>query len=225
MELVPSWTKAGSWTLGRDPLGMQATSVRLYRSLVPGLTNVTNRLRYYAFYCWVIQHYEEIEHSGDEEKWKIFIRRAEALYALACYVADPQHSDGLAGGRWANAFRQALPGDTVDLRPYTDRPGEGGQYLRATRGNFGQFYIASMTEVGFLSPSSPIPIVSEQLGRELAQAFADSVGEAIDLISTGIRRGKATPAELTQIGQAAHPSRVPESLSGDGAAARLPSRC
>lgn len=29
VELLPSWTKAGSWTLGRDPLGMQATSVSL----------------------------------------------------------------------------------------------------------------------------------------------------------------------------------------------------
>jgi hypothetical protein len=38
MELLPAWTTAGSWSLGRDPLGMQATSVRLYRNLVPGLT-------------------------------------------------------------------------------------------------------------------------------------------------------------------------------------------
>jgi hypothetical protein len=210
VELLPSWTKAGSWTLGRDPLGMQATSVRLYRSLIPGLTNVTNRLRYYAFYCWVIQHYEEIEHSGNDEKWKVFIRRAEALYALACYIANREQSDGLAGGRWAGSFCQTLTADTIDLRPHTDRPSEGSQYLSAARGNFGQFYIASMTEVGFLSPSSPIPIVSDQLGRELAQAFADSVGEAIKLISTGIRTGKVTPAELSEIGQKAHPSHIPE---------------
>jgi hypothetical protein len=89
VELLPSWTKAGSWTLGRDPLAMQATSVRLYRDLVPGLTNVTNRLRYYSYYCWLIQHYEKKEHSDDEAKWRVFIRRAEALYALASNVVDP----------------------------------------------------------------------------------------------------------------------------------------
>ena len=209
MQLLPSWTEAGSWTLGRDPLGMQATSVRLYRSLVPGLTNVTNRLRYYSFYCWVIQHYEQKEHSGDEAKWRVFIRRAEALYALACNVVDPQQSDGLAGGLWAAGFRQAVGGDTIDLRPHTDRPGESGQYLKAIRGNFGQFYIASMTEVGLLSPSSRIPIVSDQLGREMANAFGDSVGRTTELISTGIRTGVIMPSELAEIGEAAHPSRIP----------------
>lgn len=188
---------------------MQATSVRLYRSLVPGLTNVTNRLRYYSFYCWVIQHYEQTEHSGDEAKWRVFIRRAEALYALACNVVDPQQSDGLAGGLWASAFCQALPVDTIDLRPVTDHPGESGQYLKATRGNFGQFYIASMTEVGFLSPSGRIPIVSDQLGREMAKAFTDSVGATTELISSGIRTGMVAPAELVEIGEAAHPSRIP----------------
>ena len=136
MELLPTWTKAGSWTLGRDPLGMQATSVRLYRSLVPGLTNVTNRLRYYSFYCWVIQQYEQTEQSGDEGKWRVFIRRAEALYALACNVVDPQQSDELAGGLWAGAFCQALPVDTIDLRPVTDHPGESGQYLKANSRKF-----------------------------------------------------------------------------------------
>ncbi|KIL96891.1 hypothetical protein CCC_01384 [Paramagnetospirillum magnetotacticum MS-1] len=209
MELLPSWTKAGSWTLGRDPLGMQATSVRMYRTLVPGLTNVTNRLRYYSFYCWVIQHYEETEHSGDEAKWRIFIRRAEALYALACNIVDPQQSDGLAGGLWAGAFRQALPNDTIDLRPHTDQPGQSGQYLKATRGNFGQFYIASMTEVELLTPSTRIPIVSNQLGRDMASAFAESVGKTTALISNAIRTGTVTPAELAEIGDAAHPSRIP----------------
>lgn len=209
MELLPSWTKAGSWTLGRDPLGMQATSVRLYRTLVPGLTNVTNRLRYYSFYCWVIQHYEEIEHSGDEAKWRIFIRRAEALYALACYVVDPQHSDGLAGGLWAGAFRQSLPTDIIDLRPHTDKPGQSGQYLKAVRGNFGQFYIASMTEVGLLTPSGRIPIVSDQQGREMANAFAASVGGSVELLSSAIKEGTITPAKLIEIGNATHPSRIP----------------
>lgn len=210
MELLPSWTKAGSWSLGRDPLGMQATSVRLYRDLVPGLTNVTNRLRYYSFYCWVIRYYERKEHSDDEAKWRVFIRRAEALYALASNVVDPQQSDGLAGNFWAGAFCQPLPAGTIDLRPYTDHPGTSGQYLKATRGNFGQFYIASMTEVGLLDASSSrIPIVSEPLGRDMANAFANSVGPTIDLISKVIRTGKVTRAELVEIGEAAHPSRIP----------------
>jgi hypothetical protein len=127
-------------------------------------------LRYYSYYCWVIQHYENKQHSDDEAKWRVFIRRAEALYALASNVVDPQQSDGLAGNLWAGALCQQLPVGTIDLRPHTDHPGMSGQYLKATRGNFGQFYIASMTEVGLLDASSSrIPIVSEPLGRDMAR--------------------------------------------------------
>src|SRR5260370_42520314 len=75
--ILPNWSQPTRPSLGRDPLGIQATSVRVYRGLVPGLTNVTNRLRYYSFYCWVIRHYEEKKHSDDEAKWRVFIRRAE----------------------------------------------------------------------------------------------------------------------------------------------------
>jgi hypothetical protein len=91
----------------------------------------------------VIQHYEEAEHSGDEAKWRVFIRRAEALYALACNIVDPQQSDGLAGGRWASAFGQSLLSNTVDLRSHTDQSGQilwfpGGNHY--DRGKFNDGY-------------------------------------------------------------------------------------
>jgi hypothetical protein len=209
MELLPAWTKAGSWSLGRDPLGMQATSVRLYRNLVPGLTNVTNRLRYYSFYCWAIQHYEQTEHSRDEARWRVFIRRAEALYVLACNVVDSAQSDGLAGGFWAGKFIKTLPAGTIDFRINADDPELSSRYLKAKRGNFGQFYIASMTDIGLLAPSSTIPIVSNDLGRAMADAFAKSIGKTTELISNGIRTGIVTSTDLAEIGTRAHPSNIP----------------
>src|SRR5258708_19851821 len=89
-------------------------------------------------------------------------RRAEAFYALASNVVDPQQSDGLAGNLWAGALCQQLPAGTIDLRPHTDHPGMSGQFLKATRGNFGQFYISRMTQVGLLvASSSPIPLLTQ----------------------------------------------------------------
>src|SRR6516165_9375854 len=99
--LLPNWTKPKTWSAGRDPLGMQATSVRMYRQLVPGLTNVTNRLRYFSFYCWVVQTFERSAHANEAQRWAIFIRRAEAIYALACHLVDGPNSLGMAGGEWA----------------------------------------------------------------------------------------------------------------------------
>lgn len=191
IELMPNWTSGGAWTLGRDPLGIQATSVRMYRSLVPGLTNVTNRLRYYSFYCWVIERYEAIEHSGDVERWSRFIRRAEALFALGCNLADADEADGLAGNIWARKVVKGVPSGNFDIRPATDDYAGAGQYLGAKRGNFGQFYIASMTEEKFLAPSVTIPIVSAS-GRRAAAAFRDAVGDAADRLHAAIRDGAAS---------------------------------
>lgn len=41
----PHWTTTGSWTMGLDPLGLQSTNIRIYQTLVPSVTNITNRLR------------------------------------------------------------------------------------------------------------------------------------------------------------------------------------
>jgi hypothetical protein len=71
---------------------------------------------------WVIQHYEEIEHSENDEKWKVFVRRAEALYALACYVANREQSDGLAGRAAVRRGQQRVQGCSNSERERPDTP-------------------------------------------------------------------------------------------------------
>jgi hypothetical protein len=44
---VPEWTQVRQKS-GLDPLGLQAASVRLYQALLPGISNVTLRTRYYG---------------------------------------------------------------------------------------------------------------------------------------------------------------------------------
>jgi hypothetical protein len=183
----------------------------VYRGLVPGLTNVTNRLRYYSFYCWVVRHYEVTRHADDETAWRIFIRRAEALYVLACELYDPERTDGLAGSDWARKFLSNHDGGRIELHRHTDKPGEAGadQYLLAIRGNFGQFYVSSMTEVGFLQPTRGIPLVSRPRGEELAGAFSVAIGEAAErLIARILVRGTLDTKEAMIVGKAVHPSSI-----------------
>ena len=215
-DLVPRWTKAGKWSLGRDPLGMQATSVRMYRTLVPGLTNVTNRLRYYSFYCWVVALWARVRHADDELEWRLFIRRAEALYALACESVE-SNTRGLAGSEWARKYWTEFKGTRIDLVPHTNRPGETGQYLMAKRGNFGQFYVRSMLEVKLLGDSARVPIVAKD-GQNLAEAFAAAIGEQVDgELATAVNSGALSKVALQRIGEATHPSR----LSGNTREMRL----
>lgn len=167
---------------------------------------MTNRLRYYSCYCWVVALWAKIRHADDEPGWNLFIRRAEALYALACEAVEPTH--GLAGSEWAQKYWAELKGTKIDLRPHTNRPGENGQYLMAKRGNFGQFYIASMFEVGLLGDSARIPIVADR-GKALGDAFASAIGEGIAReLADAIDGGKLEKDELLNIGKAVHPSRL-----------------
>src|SRR6202035_3427831 len=204
---MPTWTKPGQWSLGRDPLGMQATSVRMYRTLVPGLTNVTNRLRYYSYYCWVVALWARVRHTDDVLKWNLFIRRAEALYALACESVE-SNTNGLAGSEWARKHWAEFQGTGINLVPHTNRPGEKGQYLMAKRGNFGQLYVASMLEVQLLGNSARVPIVAKG-GQDLASAFAVALGEQVaQQLATAVDTGELSKVALQGIGAAVHPSRL-----------------
>lgn len=103
--------------MGLDPLGLQATSIRIYQSLVPNITNITNRLRYYSFFPWLVGLYEKLHHSDDPARFARFMRRGEALYALATLVDDQQGSDGLGGSNWASQHRAEAAINGIDSHP------------------------------------------------------------------------------------------------------------
>ena len=78
---LPEWTEYRNKS-GLDPLGMQNTSVNLYQSLIPGIGNVTLRMRYYGLYAWLNAIYAKRVGDTNPTTWQRYIRRTEALYAL-----------------------------------------------------------------------------------------------------------------------------------------------
>jgi hypothetical protein len=95
-----AWVKPPEPIRGLDHLGVQAPCIALYGQLLPGITNVTDRARYYSFHPWVLWSFERryTDHSVDE--FRRVLRRAECLFALiairhARVVGD--NDDGLHG--------------------------------------------------------------------------------------------------------------------------------
>lgn len=209
--IEPHWNKAGTISFGRDPLGLQAASVRLFTELVPGLTNVTNRLRYHSFYCWVIGEYEKKVHSTDLEQWRLFIRRAEAAYVMASNYVEGSSAAGMAGKLWSDKYVNQIQSSPFDMKPWTDKPGKDGQYLKAAAGNFGQFYIASMVEIGCLAidRESSIPVLLDY-GQKLADAFAIACPSAAKELIHVIESGILDKTNCSLIGTEAHPARLIE---------------
>jgi hypothetical protein len=101
----PEWTELGQDT-GLDPLGMQRPIEVIYQSLLPGISTITLRLRYYSFYPWLLEVYSKSNPSTDMEEFRKFQRKAEALLALIC--AHGQGEVGVAGINWATQTLQDL---------------------------------------------------------------------------------------------------------------------
>lgn len=95
-----AWVKPPEPIRGLDHLGVQAPCIALYGQLLPCITNVTVRARYYSYHPWVVWAFERryADHSVDE--FRRVLRRAECLFTLiairhARVVADGD--DGLHG--------------------------------------------------------------------------------------------------------------------------------
>ena len=55
--IYPFWGVSINLITGLDPLSLQTTSEATYATMLPGISNLTNRLRYYGFYCWLLDFY------------------------------------------------------------------------------------------------------------------------------------------------------------------------
>ena len=60
----PFWTTNDGFKGGRDPMGIQNSSIATYSRLLPGLTNLTGHIRYYSLYCWLLSEYDRLENGG-----------------------------------------------------------------------------------------------------------------------------------------------------------------
>jgi hypothetical protein len=178
---VPEWTQVQQKG-GLDPLGMQASSVRLYQTLVPGISNVTLRMRYYGFYAWLSRNYAQTLHDGDSERWKQVVRRSEALYALiAARAGETGDAEaGVAGVLWA---QRKLAGrgqsSTVDFSVDSDPGGTGKPYLKQAWGAYGAAYESQLREMGILGyvDGHDISVPTPASGDLFADAFEKSAGE------------------------------------------------
>lgn len=196
MIAVPQWTVLGK-KRGVDPLGMQNSSVRIYQRLLPGISNVTLRVRYYGLYVWLADRYARDIGDGNTKTWQRRVRRAEALYALIAGVKGDE--TGVAGAEWASS-RLAVAKGVIDFRDDTE-PDSDTHYLANPWGVFGQAYQSQLFAIGVFADAADhdIPTPAPGLGDELARAFGDATGEEGKLFLRALDRGTTSRKELERL--------------------------
>jgi hypothetical protein len=202
---LPEWTEYRKKN-GLDPLGMQNSSISLYQTFLPGISNVTLRMRYYGFYAWLCKTYAQRIRSTNPEDWKRFVRRAEALYALIAYKRGGE--SGVAGIEWAQKTLDAKETDPIDFATAAE-PGSKTYYLKQTWGIYGLAYRSQLFEIGILAvtPGHEIPLPSAEIGEPLADAFASAIGDLANPLFDVLHNGRVTRENLDRFAPLA-PSEI-----------------
>lgn len=218
--IVPFFSRPMTFVRGLDPLGLQNTSESTFAMLLPGLNNVTGRIRYYSFYCWLLHEYAKQNGSTDPREQRKFIRRAELIVALVNESTSEEIS-AIPGSNYANKLLKDENISSYDLESGTynlDGTTEG-TYWKYGSGAFGQYYVGSLLDIGLITerengsgifvrtPKKEGVLIS---GEDLALAFDQNISKKnSELFFSSIKKGKIEDSDLEKLFEELNLSFVP----------------
>src|SRR5271166_968382 len=201
---------------GLDPLGMQNSSINLYQRLLPGISNVTLRVRYYGLYAWLALIYAQRIGDTNPKTWQRFVRRAEAVYALTAQRRG--NEGGVAGVLWAQRKMEADQGSVIEFASHSDPGADGTPYLQQAWGAYGAAYASQLFEIGVyaVAKEHDIPVPSPELGEPLARSFEEAAAPLADRFFETVHSGSVTRADLD-----AFSPLTPSTINGDSVERQL----
>ena len=198
-SVEPFWAEYPKEASGRDPLAIQNSSVVIYANMIVGITNVTNRIRYMGFYCWLFDTLgHRLTKTNSLIEQQLYLRRAELLLAYIMVKNNPEVT-GISGTNYAlknidSVIRLDKGADIVNKKD--------GVYWKFGMGVFGQYYAGAVRELDLIfHPQGVINVYAiTEKGQRLAQAFAANIpAGVIDLFLKSIFAGKLTEEKLLEL--------------------------
>lgn len=200
------WVKRPHHTKGLDPLGVQAPCITIYQQLVPGITNVTDRARYYSFYPWLIWAFNQTEEERSEAALVEWIRRGDCLFSMIGirhrFVSGDEdgqlHDAALVGSRTLRpVVRDLADHEVVSLSDFTIRKeGNPNRYFKNKFGGLGQYYLGTLSEFGIMGRQESEPAYTRR-GEALAEAVDEAVNRTT-FVET-IQEGRITNQRLDDL--------------------------
>lgn len=180
----PFWAENSGLANGRDPLGIQNSSVATYVKLLPGITNVTSHIRYYGFYCWLLERYiadKKIDNNNNLKQQLFYIRKSELLLAYVVKAVESEKFNGVGGAAFVERDLKDNPNASyvinLDKNASFYTKSNTAVYWKLRSGVFGQYYIGVLKDLGLIGePQGTNHIyVPTESGRKLANAFAENI--------------------------------------------------
>lgn len=210
-SIYPFWGENVNLITGLDPLGLQVTSEATYATMLPGLSNLTNRLRYYGFYCWLLDFYLKKEKQGNQTEQYRFIRRAELMIAILMQK-ERKGITQITGSDFASNLINNATSNTFDLAAGADKDsGNEKTYWKYPSGAFGQYYFGALQALSLavryendegdiiFNITQPHP-KQKVSGKQLADAFDEGLTEEIrTLFYNCIKKGKLSQDNISEL--------------------------
>ena len=179
MQIETDWVSAPRSIRGQDQLGCQAPCELTYSQLLPGITNVTDRARYFSFYPWVAWSLDKRFPTISEERYVELYRRADCLYTLIAaqeskISENVRQAEAMIGRlRLLPALDRLTSGTPLRLSDYATQEESEERYFKNRMGGLGQYYIGSLAELGVCAkaPSGPWIRYTEEFGKVLANTI------------------------------------------------------
>jgi hypothetical protein len=206
MSATTGWVKRPHQAKGQDPLGVQAPCINIYQQLMPGITNVTDRARYYSFYPWLVWAAEQTQSSRTVDEFVDWIRKGDCLFTMIAVrhrlvSGDDdvlRHDARLIGTQTLRSVVAAVDGsEPIDLSVYATREdGDPNRYFKNRLGGLGQYYLGTLTELGLMGRLGRV-VGYSRLGERAARAMDGTVDR--ELFVDTLSHGQVTPQRLDQL--------------------------
>lgn len=202
--IEPFWAEFSSAASGRDPLAIQNSSVVIYTKMVVGITNVTNRIRYNGFFCWIFDTIlQNIDKKNSLQEQIRYSRRAELLLAYMM-VKNFEGITGVSGSAYAGKNLNTV----ISLKNGADwesKTEDGPSlYWKFKLGVFGQYYSGVVRDLNLINhPNAQLELniyTLTEKGKELAKAFEENIPKVErDLFWNSVLNGKIQESELANL--------------------------
>jgi hypothetical protein len=203
MQVQAAWVKAPPQVGGLDHLAVQAPCINIYGRMLPGITNVTDRARYYSFYPWLIWAFDKAGFIRYDDEFIERFRRADCLFSLIAerHAATAggsyeDHAAAMVGSNTLAAVASQMgSSDSISLSDYSLREGAKARYFLNRLGGLGQYYLGVLRELSVLDGDTARGIkYTRQIGQQIATSFDAGVNR--ELFLEVVERDVVTAADL-----------------------------
>jgi hypothetical protein len=200
---IPFWAENSGFMTGRDPLGVQNSSITTYSRLLPGMTNLTLRLRYYGLYMWLLNEYNEIASKDSRQTDQFtFVRRAELIVAFLMMKKFPGEQSIIGSDYTSRKVDEINQLGFYNIELGADKTKEtkkGSVYWDFESGALGQYYAGSLIALELVDITGKFFRLLEK-GKKLAKAFDQNISpqQKITFLEV-IKEGKLHTEDLEKI--------------------------